>query len=179
MNRAAEVCDYVGVSVAMSFQRDGKGSPKHRVEGMVLVHSEPLPDQICISASGEETTRINTLWQIWEKGEGKGKPDLSASDEYIDLFTVDHRKERLCGAEYMKNGDLFLQRTYFSNPPKLVKTFAEVKYGCGYAIVIKKEKRKILSLLKSIDWNRYSNLAVHNARHISMYHIRQALLDNL
>jgi hypothetical protein len=50
---------------------------------------------------------------------------------------------------------------------------------CGYGIIIKKEKRKIKSILAGIDWNKYSNLATHNCRHISMYHIKKALLDNL
>ena len=40
LNRAAEFCDYVGFILPMSFQSDGKGSPKNRVRGMTLVHSE-------------------------------------------------------------------------------------------------------------------------------------------
>ena len=178
LNRAAQFCEYVGFIVPMSFQSDGKGSPKHRVVGMTLVHSERLPHDLFVSPNGERI-RVNTLWQIWKKGIGAGVPDLSAVNEYIDLFTVDKRKERLCGAERMKSCNIFLQRTYFNNPPALVDEFPKVKYGCGYGIVIKKEKKKVIGILKRIDWNRYSNLATHNCRHISMYHIRQALLDNL
>jgi hypothetical protein len=139
LNRAAEFCEYVGFILPMSFQSDGKGSPKHRVNGMVLAHSEPLPDDLFVSPNGEHV-RVNTLWQIWKKGSGTGAPDLSASDEYIDLFTVDRRKERLCGAERMKDCNIFLQRTYFGTPPKLVNDFSRVKYGCGYGIEIKKDK---------------------------------------
>jgi len=178
LNRAADYCEYVGFIVPMSFQSDGKGSPKHRVVGMKLVHSEQLPDDLFMSPDGE-TIRVNTLWQIWKKGEGAGVPDLSAANEYIDLFTVDKRKERLCGAEKMKTCKIFLQRTYFEHPPTIVNDFSKVKYVCGYGIVIKKDKRRVLEILKRIDWNRYSNLATHNCHHISMYHIRQALLDNL
>jgi len=60
-----------------------------------------------------------------------------------------------------------------------VDDFSKVKYVCGYGILIKKDKKKIIKILNSIDWNKYSNLATHNCRHISMYHIKQALLDNL
>lgn len=177
LNRASEFCDYVGFILPMSFQSDGKGSPKNRVTGMTLVHSEKLPNDLFVLPSGEKI-QVNTLWQIWKKGDALPLPDLSTCDKFIDLFTVDLRKERLCGMNKINNCDIFLQRTYFNNPPKIVKNFSNVKYGCGYGIIVKKDKRKIKKILKSIDWNNYSNLATHNCRHISMYHIKNALLDN-
>jgi hypothetical protein len=175
LNRAAEFCDYVGFILPMSFQSDGKGSPKNRVKGMTLVHSEKLSGDL----PNGERTQVNTLWQIWKKGDAPALPDLSAADDFIDLFTVDFRKERLCGMKRINDCSIFLQRTYFNYPPTIVKDFSKVKYVCGYGIIIKKEKRKVKRILKSIDWNKYSNLATHNCRHISMYHIRLALLQNL
>lgn len=179
VNRAAQYCEYVGYILPMSFQSEGKGSPRHRVKNMTLVHSEILPDNLFESTNGD-SVNVNTLWQIWKKKTG-GKmeaPDLSVCDNYFELFTVDLRKERLCGAEKMKVCNIFLQRTFYTDPPTLVDDFSKVKYGCGYGILIKKDKRKIISLLKNADWVKYSNLTTHNCRHISMYHIRQALLDN-
>lgn len=178
LNRAAEFCDYVGFILPMSFQSDGKGSPKNRVIGMTLVHSEKLSGDLFVRPNGEKI-QVNTLWQIWKKGDAPALPDLSACDDFIDLFTVDKRKERLCGMKKIGDCNIFLQRTYFSNPPTLVSDFSEVTYGCGYGIIIKKERRKVIKILKGINWNKYSNLATHNCRHISMYHIKHALLDNL
>lgn len=178
LNRAAEFCDYVGFIVPMSFQSDGKGSPKNRVKGMTLVHSEKLSGDIFILSNGEKV-QVNTLWQIWKKGDAPALPDLSICDDYIDLFTVDLRKERLCGMNKIDNCNTFLQRTYFGNPPSLVKDFSDVKYGCGYGIIIKKDTRRIFKILKNINWDNYCNLATHNCKHISMYHIKQALIDNL
>lgn len=178
LNRAAEFCDYVGFILPMSFQSDGKGSPKYRVKGMRLIHSEKLPIDLFELSNGEKI-KINTIWQIWKNGNSPALPDLSKANEFIDLFTIDIRKERLCGMNKINQCKTFIQRTYFGKPPKLVNDFSKVKYGCGYGIIIKKDKQKIVSILKSIDWNKYSNLAVHNCRHISMYHIKQALLDNL
>lgn len=178
INKAAEFCDYVGFILPMSFQSDGKGSPKGRVKGMTLIHSEKLPEDLFVLPNGEKV-QINTLWQIWKKGDAPALPDLSLADTFIDLFTVDLRKERLCGMNRIDNCNNFLQRTYFNDHPKLVKDFSDVRYGCGYGIIIKKDKRKVLNILKNIDWNKYSNLATHNCRHISMYHIKHALLDNL
>jgi len=175
INHAAKFSDYVAMILPMSFQSDGKGSPKHRVIGLELIHSEILPINSFIGPTGKEL-KINALWQIWKKGENKRPVEKDCSD-WIELFTVDDRKERLCGQNRLSEASYFLQRTYYKDAPKLVKSFSEVKYVCGYGIVIKKENEKILSILNSVDWNNYSNLAAHNCRHISMYHIKRALTD--
>ncbi|MCA6450673.1 MAG: hypothetical protein IM587_10770, partial [Chitinophagaceae bacterium] len=124
LNHAAEFCDYVGFILPMSFQSEGKGSPKYRVPGMTLIHHEILPDGLFIQASGDKTA-VNTLWQIWKKGDGMKLPDYSLCDEYLELFTVDQRKERLCGAEKMKDCKIFLQRTFYTDPPTLVNDFSK------------------------------------------------------
>jgi hypothetical protein len=180
LKHAAEFCDYVGFILPMSFQSEGKGSPKHRVDNMTLVHSEVLPDNLFISNNGDGVN-VNTLWQVWRKKTGTKMqaPDLSASHAYADLFTVDLRKERLCGAEKMKDCNMFLQRTFYTHPPTLVDDFSKVKYGCGYGIIIKQEAERVKDILHSADWVKYSNLTTHNCRHISMYHIKQLLLDNM
>ncbi len=177
INKVAEFCDYVGFILPMSFQSDGKGSPKHRVSGMKLVHSEKLPHDVFVTPEGEYMN-VNALWQIWEKGDMLPPPSFEKSDDYIELFTVDLRKERLCGMKKIQECDTFIQRTYFGNHPKIVADFSQVKYGCGYGILFKKKKHDIQSILKKINWNEYSNLAAHNCRHISMYHIKKALLDH-
>lgn len=177
MNKAAEYCDYVGFILPMSFQSDGKGSPKNRVKGMKLIHSEQLSGDIFVRPNGERV-KVNTLWQVWKKGQAPPLPDLSKADEYIDLFTVDMRKERLCGMEKIGSCDTFLQRSYFKHPPKIVDDFSKVNYVCGYGIIIKKNKRQIRKILENIDWSKYNNVATHSVKHISMYHIKKALIDN-
>lgn len=77
----------------------------------------------------------------------------------------------------MADADFFLQRTFYRDAPTLVTDFAEVKYACGYGIVIKKDPERVEAALRSTNWNHYSNLAAHNCRHISIYHIRCALAD--
>lgn len=176
INHSARFSDYIGMILPMSFQSDGKGSPKHRVKGMRLVHSEILPNDSFETIEGK-TVKINALWQIWEKGENI-IIEPEKCDDWIDIFTVDMRKERLCGHEKMDFADFFLQRTFYNEPPSLVKNFSEVKYTCGYGLIFKKDKKSIMELLNSTDWYKYSNLAAHNCRHISMYHINKVLTDN-
>jgi hypothetical protein len=175
MNHAASFADYVGMILPMAFQSDGKGSPKHRVVGMELLHSEVLPSDSFTDAYGNGV-KVNALWQIWKKGHNAPRAE-SKCDSWVDLFTVDQRKERLCGHMRMHEADHFLQRTFYREPPNLVKCFSQVRYVCGYGIVIKQKKREVEDFLRSVDWKTYSNLAAHNCRHISMYHIRNALTD--
>ena len=175
INHAATFADYVAFIVPMGFQSRGKGNLQDRVKGFRLVHSEPLPaDSFCDEAG--KTLRVNCLWQIWAKDTSNTEKNKPSCSDFVDLFTVDMRSERLCGQKRLKEASCFLQRTYYTTPPKPVKDFALVKYQCGYGIVIKKDKKRVLKILNSINWNEFSNLASHNCRHISMGHIIEALV---
>ena len=176
VNRSARFADYLGMILPMAFQSDGKGSPKHRVRGLRLMHSELLAPDSFVDMDGQPA-RINALWQIWQRGVNN-RANTATCDEWLDLFTVDMRKERLCGQGRLGEADWFLQRTFFeSSPPRLVRRFEDMRYVCGYGLVIKREKDRVAASLRDVDWVRYSNLAAHNCHHISMYHIRNALID--
>lgn len=175
LNHSASFAEYIGFILPMSFQSDGKGSPKLRVKGSELVLSEPLPSNAFAHPDGKPV-KLNSLWQIWKRGENRAN-HRKTCDKVIELFTVDTRKERLCGQRRLGDADWFLQRTFYGEPPTLVKDFENVRYACGYGIVIKEHYDAITQLLQDTDWREYSNLAMHNCRHISMYHIRQAVID--
>lgn len=175
INHAGLFSDYIGFILPMSFQSDGNSNVKNRVKGFHLVHSSQLPSNIFIDVNGK-SVKVNALWQIWKKGEGIKQIDKTCND-YIDLFTVDMRKERKCGHMRLHEADFFLQRTFYTEPPDLVTSFDQVRYVCGYGIVIKKNRAKVLKVLRNTDWKIYSNLTSHNCRHIGMGHIRKALID--
>jgi hypothetical protein len=175
MQHASLFSDYIGMILPMSFQSDGKGSPKNRIQSLKLVHSEILPKNSFYTPHGTKCS-INALFQIWKKGTPTIQPKKTCHN-WVDIFTVDLRKERLCGMTKMDRADFFLQRTYYDNPPRLVKNFSEVRYVCGYGMIFKKEKKVLKGLLDTTNWNEYSNLAAHNCHHISMYHIEKALTD--
>ena len=175
MNHASKFADYIFFILPMSFQSEGKGSSKYRVKNMKLIHSEIIPNDSFYEPNGK-IVKINALWQYWTKGENK-IPNFNLFNKYIDIFTVDQRKERLCGQEKMDKADFFIQRTFYNETPKLVKNFSDVKYTCGYGIILKKKKKLIKKILSETNWEKHSNLAAHNCRHISMYHIIKALIE--
>lgn len=175
VNHAATFADYIGMILPMAFQSDGKGSPKHRVVGAELIQQRMLPKDSFVYPDGSPAS-VNALWQVWRRGVNNRRPDETCNT-WIDLFTVDTRKERLCGQDRMAEASWFLQRTFYGDPPKLVRDFMKVQYACGYGIILHKNKQEITNYLNEVDWRKYSNLAAHNCRHISMYHIRRALID--
>jgi hypothetical protein len=177
INHAAQFSDYIGFIVPMAFQSRGKSNVQDRVvTEFQLIHSSSLPADSFIDADGN-SLKVNALWQIWGRATDKKIIAPKTCDQYIDLFTVDMRKERLCGQKRIHEADFFLQRTFYTDPPSLVTSFDQVKYVCGYGIVIKKDRHKVLKALRNANWKHHSNLASHNCRHISMCHIRAALTD--
>ena len=175
VNHSAKFADYIGMILPMSFQSEGKGSPKHRVVGAELIQHKHLPADAFTNEQGQPA-KVNALWQVWRRGVNNRKP-AKTCDDWVDIFTVDVRKERLCGHERAAEASWFLQRTFYGESPRLVKDFSRVKYGCGYGIVIKQKYKTVTRFLAGVDWRKYSNLAMHNCCHISMYHIRNALID--
>lgn len=122
MNRSAIFADYIGFILPMSFQSDGKGSPKYRVRGAELILSKQLPPNAYVDINGD-AVKLNTLWQIWRCGINRLQP-IKTCNEWIELFTVDTRKERLCGQKRMAEADYFLQRTFYGPPscPRLLRS---------------------------------------------------------
>ena len=175
MQHSASFADYIGFILPMSFQSEGKGTPKNRVKGAHMVKQTVLPADSFIMPDGKDK-KLNSLWQIWKKGD-RTRESNKTCNRYVDLFTVDTHSYRLCGINRLEEADWFLQRTFYGKPPILVKYFDDVKYDCGYGIIFKAEKDKIEKILLNTNWTEYSNLAAHNCRHISMYHIRQAIID--
>jgi len=76
----------------------------------------------------------------------------------------------------MHEADWFIQSTFYT-PPKVVRNFSGIKYGSGYGIVIKRNKREISRILREADWRKYSSQATNSCRHIRMKHIRQVITD--
>ena len=106
LNHTANWADYVGMILPMAFQSEGKGSPRLRVKGLRLVHSEVLPSGSFVDLTGADVN-INALWQIWQRGVNN-PPIKRSCSQFVDLFTVDKRKERLCGMTKIHEADFFI-----------------------------------------------------------------------
>ncbi|MDE0604598.1 MAG: hypothetical protein OXI18_09360 [bacterium] len=175
VNRAATFADYVGMILPMSFQSDGKGSPKHRVRGLRLVHTDQLPSDAFQDVHGR-AVKVNALWQVWQRGVNNSRR-LPSSNKWVDLFAVDARPHRLCGQARLQDAQCFVERTFYGDAPSLLDDFASVRHRDGYGVIIKREPDRVLTALRNANWRKHSNLATHNCRHVTMHHIVRVLAD--
>ena len=178
LNRAALFADIIGFILPMTFTSDGKGGALTRVAShLSLLHSEELPPNAFYEADNGADRDINTVWQVWGAlANPLPRPSAPDCSEYVDIRTVCTAPNRRCGLRLMERYDFFLQGTFYENsPPRVVQNFDEVKYGSGYGVIIRKNKRGVAAALKAADWGRHSSRATNHCRHIRMRHIRNAL----
>lgn len=175
LNRAAYFSDLVAFILPMTFASDGKGGAMGRVKGLTLLHSEELAKNSFYTPDGRDKN-INTIWQVWGKGVKIRKPTIKTCNDYIDIFTACSNPNRRCGMRRLNEAAYFIQSTFYK-PPKVVKRFEAMKYGAGYGIVIKKNKREIKKVFRNVDWTKYSSRATNHCHHIRMRHIRDAIMD--
>ena len=180
LNRAALFADIVGFILPMTFESDGKGGALTRVDSRLsLLHSEELPPSSFYEADTGADRDINTVWQVWGAlANPLPRPAAADCSEFAEIRTVCTAPNRRCGLALMDDYDFFLQGTFYDNrPPRVVTDFAEVKYGSGYGIIIRKNKRGVSAALKEADWGRHSSRSTNHCRHIRMRHIRDALAE--
>jgi len=175
INRAALFADIVGFILPMTFASNGKGGAMTRVKGLRLLHSEELPADSFYHQAGARD--INTVFQVWGSRNLADAPAPPTCDAFVQILTVCTNPSRRCGTHRMHEYDYFLQGTFYANrPPKVVRDFADVKYGSGYGVIIKQRKRDIERALRGADWLTHSSKATNHCRHIRMQHIRDALI---
>lgn len=176
VNRAGLFADIVGFILPMTFSSNGKGGAMTRVKRLRLLHSEELPPASFYSGSGGER-EINTVFQVWGSRNLEAAPPPPTCDDYVQILTVCTNPSRRCGTHRMSEYNLFLQGTFYENkPPQVVTDFAQVKYGSGYGLIIRKHKRDIIRALRRVDWLLHSSRATNHCRHIRMQHIRDAII---
>ena len=177
INRSLLFADYVAFILPMSFHSNGKGSNMKRVQNGHLIHSDILTGELFFSPDNNKQIKVNILFQIWKKGQGKGLfPDYDIS-EYANIYTVCSAPDRLCGLEKIGKYDFYVSSSFFGDTLSTVYSFDDVKYGSGYGIILKRDKDTILEKLKNIEWNIYSSLATNSCKHIRKYSIEKCLYD--
>jgi hypothetical protein len=178
IKRAFLFADVVAFILPMSFYSNGKGSNMKRVEGATLIHNEPLPNKAFYLPDSHKPVSVKTVFQVWVKG-GRNNvfTDYDVS-EYVNIYTCCSSPARYCGLGRGRKYNCFIASTFYKDNIKTVDTFDEVNYGSGYGMIIKKNKKQIMNLLKSANWIDYCSDATNNCKHIRMFHIRKLLGEN-
>lgn len=177
VNRSLLFAEYVAFILPMSFHSNGKGSNMKRVENGHLIFSQVLEKEKFYSPDNNKEIKVNALFQIWKKGKGESIfPDYDTS-KHVDIFTVCSSPDRLCGLDKIGKYDFYVSSTYFGDTLKTVYDFDDVKYGSGYGIIIKENKKELLQKIKEVEWNTYSTMATNSCKHIRKYSIQKCLFD--
>lgn len=175
LNRSLLFAELVAFILPMSFYSNGKGANMKRVQGASLIHSAPLRKNAFYDSDTGRDVEVNTVFQVWRRGEHKSVfCDFDVS-EYADIHTCCSVPSRFCGLGRGRDYDCFIASTFYGDKIGVVDSFDKVKYGSGYGIVIKKDKARVLKALKAADWARHSSAATNSCRHIRMFHIKEAL----
>ena len=177
VNRSFLFSDYVAFILPMSFHSNGKGSNMKRITNGHLISSQILEQERFYSPDNDKEIKVNTLFQIWKKGKGKSIFTDYDISEYVDIYTVCASPDRLCGLDKIEIYDFYVTSSYYGDSLKTVYEFNDVKYKTGYGIIIKKQKDKILSLIKDVEWNDYCSLATTNVKHIRKHSIEECLFN--
>lgn len=176
LNRAGRFAEIVGFILPMTFASDGKGGAMTRVKNLNLLHSMELEPN-SFHCDGQDKG-ICTVFQVWGAREVPAELRPDTCDSFIHIRSVSSLPSRRCGLDRLHEYDCFVPGTFYDNQPlKLVYKFDDVKYGVGYGIVIKKQKRKVLAALRQTDWIALSSRSTNHCCHLRMRHIRDAVIE--
>ena len=173
INHSHSFADYVCFILPQLFESDGKGSPRKRVNGFNLIHSEKLTGMFY---TPEQTTvEVNGVFQIWSKHE--------VNEEYL----IHEQDNSLCKVYSMSDGgtvattrnkglidkcDIYLPSTCFGKESmRAYDSFEELPGRRGYGIVFRNDREGMILKCKNIDWGSVSFLSTNSA-----YNLRTSLI---
>ena len=173
INHSYEFADYVCFILPQLFESDGKGSPRKRVKGYNLIHSETL-SAMFYSPDNQEV-KVNGVFQIWSKFTTNPKYELVKQSEEImkvyslsDGGTVSSTRNK----NMLEKCDIYLPSTCFGKENmKLYTSFNELPGKKGYGIVFFKRKATNIAKAKRVDWSSVAFLSTNSA-----YNLRTSVI---
>jgi len=173
INHSYKFADYVCFILPQLFESDGKGSPRKRVVGYNLIHSEPL-SAMFYSPDNQEV-KINGVFQIWSKHTKNPKYDLlKPSEDAMKVYSLSDggTVASTRNKEMIGKCDVYLPSTCFGKERmKLYASFDDLPGKKGYGIVFFKNKDAMISKANAIDWSSVAFLSTNSA-----YNLRTSLV---
>ncbi len=173
INHSYKFADYVCFILPQLFESDGKGSPRKRVVGYNLIHSEPL-SAMFYSPDNQEV-KINGVFQIWSKHTKNPKYDLlKPSEDAMKVYSLSDggTVASTRNKEMIGKCDVYLPSTCFGKERmKLYPSFDELPGKKGYGVVFFKNKDAMIARANAIDWSSVAFLSTNSA-----YNLRTSLV---
>lgn len=165
INHSAPFAEYVAFILPQLFESDGKGSPRKRVVGYNLIHSEKLSTNFVTPDA--TSVNVNCVFQIWSKHRTNEAYVLRAPDEgLLKVYSLSDGGTVATTRNKSKIGhcDVYLPSTCFGRDAmRAYDSFEELPNRKGYGIVFHRTKEELRAKAKMIDWAAVSFLSTNSA----------------
>ena len=186
INHSFSFTDYVCFILPQLFESDGKGSPRKRVKGFHLIHSESLNTDF--ENPDGKIIKVKCIFQVWSKYHKNHLFDFPyRKEEDIKIYSVSDggTSSSIRNKKMHDKCHIFLPSTvYGKENMKWFSTFKELPKQRGYGIFFKKDIKKYTHIIKNIDWTENSFLSTNSAYNLRTSKILDAIkkyssLENL
>jgi hypothetical protein len=173
INHSAKFADYVCFILPQLFESDGKGSPRKRVVGYNLIHSEKLSAKFYTPEGSD--VEVNGVFQIWSKNQMNEvftikKPDNKVLTVYSlsDGGSASTTRNK----EMLDKCDVYLPSTCFGKDTmRVYSAFNDLPNKKGYGIVFHQSKADMIEKARKICWGDISFLSTNSA-----YNLRTSII---
>jgi hypothetical protein len=162
INHSATFADYVCFILPQLFESDGKGSPRKRVRGLNLVHSENIsasfhtPDKTCV--------KVNGVFQIWSKHKTNSAYTIHGPNEALRVYSLSDGGTIATtrNKAMLDQCDIYLPSTCFGRENmRVYNTFEELPNEKGYGIVF--NNKNMIGRARDICWADVAFLSTNSA----------------
>lgn len=168
INHSNKFADFVCFILPQLFESDGKGTPRKRVKGFNLIHSEIIDSKFYYP--NNKNIKINCLFQIWSKNHINNDYIINnIINDNIKVYSVSDggTSSTIRNKKMLYKCDIYLPSTcYGKENMKYYLTFDSLYNKKGYGIVFLKNKKENLIKFKNIKWNEIAFLSTNSALNI-------------
>jgi len=174
INHSANFADYVAFILPQLFESDGKGSPRKRVVGYNLLHSEKLSTMFYTPEGAD--VEVNGVFQIWSKTQKNEIYTLKSIDKtLLTVYSLSNggTASTTRNKDHLTTCDIYLPSTCFGKETmRCYNSFEELPNKKGYGIVFHRDKEAMIQKARSIDWGSVSFLSTNSA-----YNLRTSIIN--
>jgi hypothetical protein len=177
MNHAASFSDYVCFILPQLFESDGKGSPRKRVEGLNLLHTENLKTDF-YDPSGRDIA-VKVIFQVWSKEHINKKLLISGekSDKVkVYSLSLGSSPSQIRNKDMIGKCDVYLPSTcYGSKNMKAYSSFEKLPGKKGYGLVFLDNKENLKRKAFELNWAEKAFLSTNSALNLRTSVINQVI----
>ena len=175
INHSYEFADFICFILPQLFESDGKGSPRKRVKGYNLIHSEKLNTDFFDPDNNQ--VKVNCILQILSKHHKNEKYEIKEKDDTImkilSLSNGDKPSQKR-NVKMLYNCDIYVPSTCFGKEKmRYYESFDELPNKRGYGVVFVENKEENLAKFKNIKWDEIAFLSTNSA-----YNLRLSAIMN-